>query len=191
MQMAPPSPPSCFPVLVISALRRLLPPLRSLCQARGRATVAGAPRPGAAAEPGAGCSQEDQKRSRRHPLLVLQHPQHSPPLRRRAAHGWRRELQRCVCEGGGCAWSSMSGGCVLFQGHSWGGGSLATVQGSSWGRELSSVEPRAGEHCPWGAARSEGRGSRREALSNAGPLGAYTGGGGTLCQGLLAERCLP
>lgn len=79
MQMAPPSPPSCFPVLVISALRRLLPPLRSLCQARGRATVAGAPRPGAAAEPGAGCSQEDQKRSRRHPLLVLQHPQHPPP----------------------------------------------------------------------------------------------------------------
>lgn len=118
-------------------------------------------------------------------------PPTPPPLRRRAAHGWRRELQRCVCEGGGCAWSSMSGGCVLFQGHSWGGGSLATVQGSSWGRELSSVEPRAGEHCPWGAARSEGRGSRREALSNAGPLGAYTGGGGTLCQGLLAERCLP
>lgn len=61
------------------------------------------------------------------------------------------------------------------------------ARGSSWGRELSSAEPRAGEHCPWGAAGSAERGSRREALSNAGPLGAYTGGRGDPLPGSLSR----
>lgn len=100
MQMAPPSPPSCFPVLVISALCRLLPPLRSLCQARGVRRLRD-PHPGAAAEPAAGGAQGEQKRSRRHPPPALQHPS-PPPLQRRAAHGWRRELQRCVRGGRLC-----------------------------------------------------------------------------------------
>lgn len=94
-----------------------------------------------------------------------------------------------MCEEGGCAWSSMSGGCVLSQGHSLcvGGVSLAKAQGSSWGRELSSVEPRAGEHCPWGAAGSEGCGSRREALSNAGPPWCLYWGRGDPSPGSLSR----
>lgn len=48
MQMAPPTPPrqpASLPVLVISVLHRRLPPFQSLCQAKGRTTLTGAPPP--------------------------------------------------------------------------------------------------------------------------------------------------
>lgn len=166
--MAAPLPPSSLPVLVISALRCLLSPSQSLCQAKRRTTLTGAPHPGGAAEQWASCSEKDRKRFLPH-LPSLPHPaaRASPPARRRAAHGWRREPQRCVCEVGGCAWSSMPTGlcplpgaaeCVrVGGGGEAGGGSPATVQELPWGRELSPVEP-------WGGGAAKGCCPLQEAL---------------------------
>lgn len=110
----PSSPPSCLPVLVISALRRLLPPLQFLCQAKGRTTLTGAPHPhpGAAAGQGAGCSVKDPPPT--HPAARA-----SPFFR--AAHGWRLGPQRCVCVTAGGRLCDMPGGLCLLPGAIGGG----------------------------------------------------------------------
>lgn len=135
--LPPPSPPSCLPVLVISALRRLLPPLQFLCQAKGRTTLTGAPHPhpGAAAGQGAGCSVKDPPPT--HPAARA-----SPFFR--AAHGWRLGPQRCVCVTAGGRLCDMPGGLCLLPGAIGGGCPLPRSRNSREGRELSSVEPGGG-----------------------------------------------
>lgn len=86
MQMAPPTPPrqpASLPVLVISVLHRLLPPFQSLCQAKGRTTLTGAPPPTQGRRQGKGPAAWGRLRGARspHPLfLILQ--SRLPPLPR-------------------------------------------------------------------------------------------------------------
>jgi hypothetical protein len=139
--MAPPSPPSCLPVLVIfpSAAFSLhhtipgpgqeqddtdrRPPPRGGGEARGRLLRKGSE----------AVSPPPFLASSRSPRLPL----------RGAAHGWRREPQRCVCvcQGGAVPGPRCPRSCVLFQGR---GGGLLPVMAH---------RGKVGRgHCPEGAA---------------------------------------
>ena len=124
------------------------------------------------------------------PPRPLPHPATRAAPLFRAAHGWRLEPQRCVCEGGRLRLIPDAHGAMSSpRGYGVGGGVPLPRSGNSHERrELSSVGPGVGGTAPGMLPASRDPQSRREELSNAGPSVPKGGWGYSPLPG---SRCLP
>lgn len=187
MQMAPPTPPrqpASLPVLVISVLHRLLPPFQSLCQAKGRTTLTGAPppHPGAAAGQGAGGSGKAQRRWL--PLPPLPHPAVAPPPSSALRTDGGRS-RRGVCDGGDCIWSPMLKGPCPLPGTT---GGVTPHRSPGIPMRVGEAVHRTWGHGPRGAARFKRPPQNRGESCR--PLGTH-GGVGVGEQPFAQVCCLP